>query len=175
MIRSLLNKYSFLRNPVRFCRKIGVKIGNNCIILGSHHPFGTEPYMITIGDHVRINEGVQFITHDGSVWVIRYMTDYFHDAELKDIDLFGTIVVGNNVQIGSRALIMPGVKIGSNVIVGAGAIVTKDVPDNSIVAGVPAKVIETIDEYYNKHKNHFDHTKNMTYQSKKSYLIDKYL
>ena len=57
---------------------------------------------------------------------------------------------------------MPGVQIGNNVIVGAGAIVTKSVPDNSVVAGVPAKVIKTTDEYFEKLKKeslHLGHLK----------------
>lgn len=50
-------------------------------------------------------------------------------------------VIGDDVWIGTRAIIMPGVRIGSGVIIGAGAVVTKDVPDYAIVGGVPAKVL----------------------------------
>ena len=69
---------------------------------------------------------------------------------------------------------MPGVKIGSNVIIGAGSIVTKDIPDNSVACGVPAKVIETIDDYYEKNKKNIDLTKNYTQEEKKKYLLDKF-
>jgi serine acetyltransferase len=55
--------------------------------------------------------------------------------------------MGNDVYLGLRTLIMPGVRIGNRVIVGAGSIVTKDIPDNSLAVGVPARVIKTVDEY----------------------------
>lgn len=51
-------------------------------------------------------------------------------------------VIGHDVWIGRKAIIMPGVKVGNGAIVGAGAVVTKDVPDYAIVAGVPAKIIK---------------------------------
>lgn len=55
------------------------------------------------------------------------------------------VVVGSDVWIGGNVTILPGVTIGNNVVVGAGAVVTRDVPDNSVVAGVPAKVIKEIE------------------------------
>lgn len=93
-------------------------------------------------------------------------------GDTSDIDLFGTIVVGNNVQIGSRAIIMPRVSIGDNVIIGAGAIVTKDVPSNSVMVGVPARKIETIQDYYKKNKGRLTKTKKMTSAEKKEFLLN---
>lgn len=66
---------------------------------------------------------------------------------------------------------MPGVTIGNNVIVAAGAIVVKDVPDNSVVAGSPAKVIETIEEYTEKNKEKVLMTKQMKDDDKQKYLL----
>ena len=86
-------------------------------------------------------------------------------------DKFGAIVVGNNVHIGVDAIIMPGVTIGNNVIIGAGAIVTKDIPDNSVAVGIPAKPIETIEEYIEKNKETFVYTKNLSYEEKKWILL----
>ena len=96
--------------------------------------------MIEIGNHVRINSGVQFVTHDGGVWIFRQKED------TKDVDLFVRINVGNNVHIGTNSIIMPGVTIGDNVVVGCGAIVTHNIPDNSIAVGVPARVIENVEK-----------------------------
>lgn len=72
MIKALINKIRWNKNPVKEARKQGVTIGEGCIILCSN-PFGSEPYLISIGNHVRMSRGVQFITHDGGVWVIREM------------------------------------------------------------------------------------------------------
>ena len=103
-------------------RNDGVKIGKNCTI-NKDVIFGTEPYLISIGDNVRITTGVKLITHDGGLWVLRRLGLIDRNA-----DRFGKIVVGNNVNIGWDAIIMPGVRIGDNCVVGAGAVVTKDVP-----------------------------------------------
>jgi acetyltransferase-like isoleucine patch superfamily enzyme len=56
------------------------------------------------------------------------------------------VVIADDVWIGANAVILPGVKIGRHVVVAAGAVVTKDVPDNSMVAGVPAKAIKNLND-----------------------------
>lgn len=114
---------------------------------GGLHIYGdvvwnTEPWIITLGYNVHITNGVRFITHDGG-------TLLFREKE-PDLEITKPIVVGNNVYIGNNVLLLPGVHVGDNVVIGAGAIVTKDIPDNVVVAGVPAKIIESIDTYYQK-------------------------
>ena len=69
---------------------------------------------------------------------------------------------------------MPGVHIGNNCIIGCGAVVTRDIPDNSIAVGVPARVIRTIDEYLQNHEKDFDYTKGFSKKEKKDYLLKKY-
>jgi len=69
---------------------------------------------------------------------------------MPEIDVFGPISVGNNVFIGIRSIIMPGVHIGDNCVIAAGSIVTRDVPDNSIAVGIPARVIGSVEEYRTK-------------------------
>ena len=70
---------------------------------------------------------------------------------------------------------MPGVTIGDNVVIGAGAIVVRDIPDNSVAVGVPAKVIESIDEYYQHalEKKVFYPTNEMSKAEKKEYFTKK--
>jgi acetyltransferase-like isoleucine patch superfamily enzyme len=67
--------------------------------------------------------------------------------ELPDVVLHLPITVGSNVFIGSDSIILPGVSIGDNSVVGAGSVVTKDVPTGTVVAGCPARVVKSVDEY----------------------------
>ena len=90
--------------------------------------FGTEPWLITIDEGVLITKGVTFMTHDGSVSTIRKLSPKY-----SRVQKFGFI------------------HIKKNAIVGARSVVTKDVPDNAVVAGVPAKVICTVEELAEKY------------------------
>ncbi|HEM3691437.1 TPA: acyltransferase [Streptococcus suis] len=166
-MKSLIDKIRIkLASPkerAELLKKDGLAIGNNCEIYPNVN-MGSEPYLISIGDHVRITSDVSFITHDGGVWVVR---ELLNDNSL---DIFGSIKIGNNVMIGTGAIIMPNVHIGDNSIVAAGSVVTKDVPSGTVVGGTPAKKIETIQEYIEKNKSKCVKTKNLTYVEKKKYL-----
>ncbi len=123
-----------------YFRKQGAIIGeNNRIEIRS---LGSEPYLIKIGNHCTIAPGVCFITHDGGTWVFT--------QEIPSLQRFGKIEIKDNCFIGLNSIILPNVTIGPNSIVGAGSVVTKDVPPNTVVAGNPARVIKTIDEYKEK-------------------------
>lgn len=123
-----------------YFRKRGAQIGKNCRILV--HSFGTEPYLVKIGDNCTIAPHVALMTHDGSVGMFR--------GEYPDINVFGKIDIRDNCFIGFGSIIMYNVTIGPNAIVGAGSVVTRDVPPNTIVAGVPARVLGTVDDYKRK-------------------------
>lgn len=151
-----------------FWRKKGLVIGSNSEIY-EDVCFGSEPYLIEIGNNVRITRGVKFTTHDGGAWVLR------KSKGLENATIFGKIKVGDNCHIGMNSIIMPNVTIGNNCIIGCGAIVTRDIPDNSIAVGVPARVINSIDNYYEKHKNSCDFTKNMEANELQKYLVEKYI
>ena len=92
---------------------------------------------VCIGNHVNLAQGI----------TITALNHNFEDAS-KRIDEQGIstkpVVIGDDVWIGANAVILPGVTIGSHCVVAAGAVVTKDVPDNCVVGGVPAKVIKKI-------------------------------
>ena len=151
--RKFFEKVICAKNPKRYARKIGVNFGTNLFIYGKV-TWSTEPWLITLGDNVHITNDVHFVTHDGGTLLFRSM--------ISDLEITKPIVVGSNVYIGNGVYILPGVTIGNNVVVGAGAVVTKDVPDNSVVAGVPARVIKTTDEYLDKLKReslHLGHLK----------------
>lgn len=96
------------------------------------------PWLIDIGNNVTLASWVYLVAHDG--------------ASKKHIGYskVGRINIGNNVFIGARSIVLPNVSIGDNCIIGANSIVTKNIPDNSVAAGNPAKVIMSL-ETYKKH------------------------
>lgn len=132
----------------KWLREQGVVIGKN-LRLFNHKSirFDTSsPGLITIGDDVSITADVSILTHDFCSSVFRQKYHDYLPGRSK-------VVIGNNVYIGQKAMILRGVTIGDNVIIAAGSIVTKDVPSDSVVAGVPARVVCTLDEYYQKRKS----------------------
>lgn len=132
-------------NPVGYAKWIGVSMGENCHIYGNATKmFSTEPWCISIGNHVHITDEVRFITHDGGTLLYR--------NKFPDLEITSPIRVGNYVYIGYRSIILPGVIIGDNCIIAAGSVVTKNVPDNTVVGGVPAKYIKSSNEYLEKYR-----------------------
>lgn len=121
-------------------RKMGAQIGEGCFIVPTE--LSTEPYLIKIGNHVAIAAGVSFNTHDGAVWVFR--------DQVPDLQVFGPIVIEDNCIIGLRAIIFPNVRIGRNSVVAAGSVVINDVPPNSMVMGVPARLFGSLEKYRQK-------------------------
>lgn len=171
MIKNLLRKVMMQKlkanKKTRLIKELGVNIGDGCEIY-QDVSFGSEPYLITIGNNVRITKGVNFVTHDGGIWVLRKMN------LMENCDVFGKIIIGDNIHIGFNAIIMPGVTIGNNCVIGCGAVVTNDIPENSIAVGVPARVIKSTNQYFEKCKKNCDYTKHMSKEEKKKYLMDKY-
>lgn len=108
----------------------------------------SNPKYIRIGNNVRIGSAV-FLCHDGSVHVI-------NRAFGLHLDRVGKIDVRDNVFIGERAVVLPNVTIGPNAIVGAGAVVTRDVPENTVVVGSPARPVAKLDELVERWKVEFE-------------------
>ena len=111
----------------------------------------SDPKLISFGDNVIVASNVSFINHDVINILLNNIPDmpyfnYYNDC----------IEIGNNVFIGSNTTILPNVKVGNNVIIAAGSVVTKDIPDNTVVAGVPAKKISTFDSFVEKRKKYND-------------------
>lgn len=131
----------------QWLREHGVVIGKN-LRLFNHNSIRfdiTTPGMITVGDNVSITADVSILTHD-------FCSSVFRQKYYDYVPGRSKVVIGNNVYIGQKAMILRGVTIGDNVIIGAGAIVTKDIPSDSVVSGIPARVVCTLDEYYQKRK-----------------------
>ena len=146
IVQKLKLRYGSQKTVIRTLRGMGVQIGERCRIYTAN--FGTEPWLIRIGDHVCISNDVTFVNHDLN-WP-------FQD-KYESLTGFGTIEIRDNCQIGIRATLLPRVVIGPNAIVGACSVVTKDVPPNTVVAGNPAAVVCTLDEYEAKcRERHLD-------------------
>lgn len=154
---------------IKYLRKLGVTIGDKTRITCDLDFIGTEPYLVTIGSDCLITYGCRCITHDGGVKVLN-SANYFHG---KKMDKMGRIRIGNNVYFGNNVTILPNVTIGDNVIVGVNSVISKSVPSNVVVAGIPAKVICTLDEYYkkNQEQGRFFPTTGMLREEKKKYLM----
>lgn len=140
LIGMLRDRWQSATDPVGFARRIGVTVGEDSMLIAvGRKTFGSEPYLITLGHHVAVAADVRFVTHDGGLRVLRH--------KYPTIDRVGRIVVHDNVVLGLGAIILPGVEIGPNAVVGAGAVVTRSVPPNSVVGGVPARILMSFDEY----------------------------
>lgn len=144
----------------KIARFNGVNIGKNCRI--QNVVFGSEPYLITIGNNVRLTNGTKIFTHGGA-GILR--------EKYPNIDFFGKVVIKDNVYVGNNCLIMPGVSIGSNVLVAAGSVVTKSVPDNVVVAGNPAKIVSNIEDFEKKMLTKNVASKGMSKTEKENYLL----
>ncbi len=141
-LRGLYRLYLQKMHPLKYAKKVGVNFQEGELHIYGNVGWSTEPWIITLGKNVHITDGVRFVTHDGGTLLFR--------NQVPDLELTKPIVVGNDVYIGNCAIILPGVTIGNHVVIGAGAVVTKNVPDNSVVCGVPARVIKSTDEYFEK-------------------------
>ena len=128
--RSVVESYCCINNAV------------GDVIIGDYTRIGLHSTIIgpvCIGNHVNLAQGI----------TITALNHNFSDAT-KRIDEQGIatkpVVIKDDVWIGANAVVLPGVTIGSHAVVAAGAVVTHDVPDNTVVGGVPAKVISTTPE-----------------------------
>ena len=163
LIRELRGRNRRRRDPVAYARSLGVRIGEDCRLIGVD--FGSEPYLVTLGDHVSAT-GTQFVTHDGGAWVFR--------DRRPDGDLIAPITVGSNVFLGSGTKVLPGVSIGDDVVVGAGAVVTRDIPSNCVAAGIPAKPVRSLDEYWRSVEPRLLPTKLLPAEEKRRFLLERF-
>lgn len=144
-------KYHWARTSskryIKYMRTNGVKIGENVIIREPQniHIDLTRPSLITIGDNVVFHRNFSLYTHD---FVSGVFLNKYHDF----LPSSGKVSIGNNVRFGINCTVLKGVSIGDNCFIAAGSIVTKDIPANSIAGGYPAKVLCSLEDYYERRK-----------------------
>lgn len=118
--------------------KKGLKLGKNVEIVEEFFFDPSHCFLISIGDNCTFAPNVRLIAHDAS------------SKKLLGYTKIGKIDIGENCFLGDSVLVLPGVTIGSNSVVGAGSVVTKSIPPNSVAAGNPARAICSIHEYKDK-------------------------
>lgn len=138
LIRSGWKKARYLKK-----RKVFHHIGENCYYNPNILP--AEPFLVSLHDNVVISAGVRIITHS-----VEHIVFNRQENTNKYKCKYGKVEICDNVYIGANAIICAGVTIGKNCVVAAGAVVTKNVPEGSVVGGVPAKYIESFDELKKK-------------------------
>ncbi len=142
----------------------GIKIGKKTRFF-SHNIVIDEqrPWMIEIGNYCKILAGVVILQHDYSRSVLRRVYGEVIGESRKT-------VIGDNVFIGMNSIILMGSHVGNNVIIGAGSVVSGNIPDNVVIAGCPAHVIRTLDEQYNiRKKRYITEAKETFIEFKKAY------
>lgn len=129
---------------VKYLQKKGIYVGEGTVFQPKTTMIDvSRPSLVTIGSNCYMNEHFTLLTHD---WV----TNVFLNSGRQFINSSGHIIIGNNVSFGQNVTILKGVTIGDNCFIGAGSIVNKDIPANSIAVGSPCKVIMSLDEYYQR-------------------------
>ena len=170
--RLLIRRVIYFGKEHDYLRSQGVKVGRNCHFSLKHVHLGSEPWLVQIGDNVTITRGVSFITHDGSTRLFR--AQYPDVLNKKFGNVYAPIIVHDNCFIGVNTIVMPGVTIGPDSIVGAGSIVTRDVPPRTIAVGNPAKVIKTLDDYIARHLENHLIVKASNYEELRAELTSKF-
>lgn len=127
---------AFTNLYIRQLRRKGLKVGKNLFVVSNVSLDRNNCHLISIGDNCTLAHNVVILAHDTSGCVAS-----------RTQHRIAPVKLGNNCFIGSNTVVLPGVTIGDNVIVGAGSVVTRNLPSNCVAAGNPARMLETMDEF----------------------------
>jgi acetyltransferase-like isoleucine patch superfamily enzyme len=163
VLRLALNTARLYRDPVRYFRSQGVEIGENVEIFGANlFTFGSEPYLVSIGNQVTISHKVDFITHDGGLRIAR--------SKYPGAYLYGRIQVADRCFLGAHCVLLPGARVGAGSVIGSGSIVTGEIPPGVVAIGAPAKPVKTVEEYIQAKRKLWVDTRGLTPDAKKDLL-----
>jgi acetyltransferase-like isoleucine patch superfamily enzyme len=152
------------RDPVKYFRGQGVDIGEGVEIFGANlFTFGSEPYLVSLGNQVTVSHNVDFITHDGGLRVVR--------AKYPEAYLYGRIRISDSCFIGARCIFLPGARVGPGSVIGSGSIVTGEIPPGVVAVGAPAKPVKSVEDYVQGKKHLWVDTGNLTPDAKRDLLI----
>jgi maltose O-acetyltransferase len=147
IVNEFLHKVSIRIKHINYQRKLnicianGLKLGKNVTIMPGAFIDPRYSYLISIGDNCSLSNGVVIVAHDAATF--KFTNGYTR---------LGKVDIKENCYIGTNAIILPGVTIGPNVLIAAGSVVNKNIPPNSCVAGVPARVYSKFDEFILRHE-----------------------
>jgi len=159
VLRNILARYGIYKHRKYVMKQVaeGMRLGQNVMITPGVKFDSPHSFLISIGDNCIVAPHVTFLAHDASTF------GFIDGAKI------GKITIHDNCFIGAHALLLPGISIGPNAIVGAGSVVTKTIPPDSICAGNPAKVIKKLSTHLDDIKKNWEENKNPLYQSDSFY------
>lgn len=146
------------KDRARYLKKKNIlaHIGDNCIFQSRNFPM--DPKLLKIHNNVVVAANVYFVTHDAIRRVLSNKNKKEYQMNI------GPIEIMDNVFIGLGTIILPNVKIGKNTIIAAGSLVTKNVPDNCIYGGVPAKKIGDFEDLEKEREKQSLQYQNLSYE-----------
>jgi acetyltransferase-like isoleucine patch superfamily enzyme len=152
-LKRCVGKGTIVEPGTQIINSANVHIGNNCLLKEAIYIRAGTEGSIVIGDRAAINGFCRFFGHgsieigeDTQIGPCCLITTTDHDYRSDLETSFKRVLIGKGVWVGANVTILPGVEIGDYSVIGAGAVVTKSIPPQSIAVGVPARVIKTIDE-----------------------------
>jgi maltose O-acetyltransferase len=137
-VRQLFLKFlrrCFHRDPLSLLVEQGLAVGKHFVMLEDVIIDPSHCWLITIGDEVTLAPRVQILAHDAST------------KRHLNYTRIGKVTIGNRVFVGASSLILPGVTIGSDVVIGAGSVITRDVSSGVVIAGNPARVVCSLENF----------------------------
>jgi acetyltransferase-like isoleucine patch superfamily enzyme len=152
-VKRCVGKGTTVEPGTKIIHSANVRVGNDCLLKeATYIRAGTEGKM-TIKDRVAINSFCRIYGHgsveigeDTQIGPATLITTTDHDYHDSLTTSYKPVVIGKGVWIGANVTVLPGVEIGDFAVIGAGAVVTKDIPPRSVAVGVPARVIRKLDE-----------------------------